>query len=83
MKLQLDNLIYTTDDELRIEKLEELGATVLAASEDEIKKEETKISVDANLENLTNAELEELIDERGIDRKGITKKADLIALLKK
>lgn len=80
MKLKLDNLVYTTTDENKILELQELGAIVI--EDNDIKDETTKIDKKANLKNLTVEELEALIDEKGIDRKGIVRKADLIALLK-
>lgn len=82
MKLRLDNLIYTTTDVGKIEQLESLGAVVI---DDDSKAAKvvngTVIEENSNLKNLTVSELEALIDEKGIDRSGVTKKADLIALL--
>lgn len=80
MKLKLDNLVYTTTDENKILELQELGAIVI--EDNDIKDETTKIDKKANLKNLTVEELEALIDEKGIDRKGIVRKAELIELLK-
>lgn len=80
MKLRLDNLIYTTTDENKILELKELNAVVI--EDDDIKDETTKIDENSNLKNLTVEELESLIDEKGIDRTGVSKKADLIKLLK-
>lgn len=80
MKLKLDNLIYTTTDENKILELKELKAIVI--EDEDIKDETTKIDENSNLKNLTVEELESLIDEKGIDRTGVSKKADLIKLLK-
>lgn len=80
MKLRLDNLIYTTTDKNKILELKELNALVI--EDDDIKDETTKIDENSNLKNLTVEELESLIDEKGIDRTGVSKKADLIKLLK-
>ena len=80
MKLKLDNLIYTTTDEKRILELKELNAVVI--EDEDIKDETTKIDENSNLKNLTVEELESLIDEKGIDRTGVSKKADLMKLLK-
>ena len=80
MKLRLDNLIYTTTDENKILELKELKAVVI--EDEDIKDETTKIDENSNLKNLTVEELESLIDEKGIDRTGVSKKADLIKLLK-
>ena len=80
MKLRLDNLIYTTTDENKILELKELNAVVI--EDEDIKDETTKIDENSNLKNLTVEELESLIDEKGIDRTGVSKKADLIKLLK-
>lgn len=80
MKLKLDNLIYTTTDENKILELKGLKAVVI--EDDDIKDETTKIDENSNLKNLTVEELESLIDEKGIDRTGVSKKADLIKLLK-
>lgn len=80
MKLRLDNLIYTTTDENKILELKELKAIVI--EDEDIKDETTKIDENSNLKNLTVEELESLIDEKGIDRTGVSKKADLIKLLK-
>lgn len=80
MKLRLDNLIYTTTDGNKILELKELKAIVI--EDDDIKDETTKIDENSNLKNLTVEELESLIDEKGIDRTGVSKKADLIKLLK-
>lgn len=80
MKLRLDNLIYTTTDENKILELKELKAVVI--EDDDIKDETTKIDENSNLKNLTVEELESLIDEKGIDRTGVSKKANLIKLLK-
>ena len=81
MKLRLNNLVYTTDDEVKIQRLLEMGAETLEGGKGK-KKVTTKIGTNSNLENLTVQELEALLDEKGIDRKGATKKADLIGLLK-
>lgn len=80
MKLRLDNLIYTTTDENKILELKGLNAVVI--EDEDIKDETTKIDENSNLKNLTVKELESLIDEKGIDRTGVSKKADLIKLLK-
>lgn len=80
MKLKLDNLIYTTTDENKILELKGLNAIVI--EDEDIKDETTKIDENSNLKNLTVEELESLIDEKGIDRTGVSKKADLIKLLK-
>lgn len=80
MKLRLDNLIYTTTDENKILELKGLNAVVI--EDEDIKDETTKIDENSNLKNLTVEELESLIDEKGIDRTGVSKKADLIKLLK-
>lgn len=80
MKLKLDNLIYTTTDEKKILELKGLNAVVI--EDEDIKDETTKIDENSNLKNLTVEELESLIDEKGIDRTGVSKKADLIKLLK-
>lgn len=80
MKLKLDNLIYTTTDKNKILELKELKAIVI--EDEDIKDETTKIDENSNLKNLTVEELESLIDEKGIDRTGVSKKADLIKLLK-
>lgn len=81
MRLRLDNLYYTTDNPNKILELQELGAEIVdgevIADEDK-----TKLDDKSNLENLKVEELEKLCDEKGIDRSGATKKAELIELLK-
>lgn len=81
MRLLLDNLFYTTYDPNRIEELQSLGALVVSGDEEEVK-DELKIDDNSNLKNLKVEELEKLCDEKGIDRSGATKKAELIELLK-
>lgn len=80
MRLRLDNLYYTTDNPDKIIELQELGAEIV----DGEKAVEKGIKIDkvSNLENLKVDELEKLCDEKGIDRSGATKKAELIELLK-
>lgn len=80
MRLRLDNLYYTTDNPDKIIELQELGAEIVGGE----KKVEKGIKIDrvSNLENLKVDELEKLCDEKGIDRSGATKKAELIELLK-
>ena len=81
MRLLLDNLFYTTNDPNRIEELQSLGALVVSEDKEEVK-DELKIDDSSNLKNLKVEELEKLCDEKGIDRSGATKKAELIELLK-
>lgn len=80
MRIRLDNLYYTTDNPDKIIELQELGAEIV----DGEKTVEKGIKIDkvSNLENLKVDELEKLCDEKGIDRSGATKKAELIELLK-
>lgn len=80
MRLRLDNLYYTTDNPDKIIELQELGAEIVSGE----KTVEKGIKIDkvSNLENLKVDELEKLCDEKGIDRSGATKKAELIELLK-
>lgn len=81
MRLRLDNLYYTTDNPNKILELQELGAETV---DGEVMVDEDKTNLDdkSNLENLKVEELEKLCDEKGIDRSGATKKAELIELLK-
>lgn len=81
MRLRLDNLYYTTDNPNKILELQELGAEIV---DGEVIVDEDKTNLDdkSNLENLKVEELEKLCDEKGIDRSGATKKAELIELLK-
>lgn len=71
MKLMLNNLVYNTDNPVRIARLKELGA-------EEIEVEETTLS----LNDLKNSDLIEMLEERGIEVPKKAKKEDLIALLK-
>ena len=81
MRLRLDNLYYTTDNPNKILELQELGAEIVDG-EVMVDEDKTKIDDKSNLENLKVEELENLCDEKGIDRSGATKKAELIELLK-
>ena len=81
MRLRLDNLYYTTDNPNKILELQELGAEIVDG-EVMVDEDKTKIDDKSNLENLKVEELEKLCDEKGIDRSGATKKAELIELLK-
>ena len=81
MRLLLDNLFYTTNDPNRIEELQSFGALIVSGEKEEVK-DELKIDDSSNLKNLKVEELEKLCDEKGIDRSGATKKAELIELLK-
>lgn len=81
MRLRLDNLYYTTDNPNKILELQELGAEIVDG-EVMVDKDKTKIDDKSKLENLKVDELEKLCDEKGIDRSGATKKAELIELLK-
>ena len=81
MRLRLDNLYYTTDNPNKILELQELGAEIVDG-EVMVDEDKTKIDDKSNLENLKVDELEKLCDEKGIDRSGVTKKAELIELLK-
>ncbi|MDU5323077.1 MAG: hypothetical protein E6149_00255 [Peptoniphilus harei] len=81
MRLRLDNLYYTTDNPNKIIELQELGAEIVDG-EVMVDEDKTKIDDKSNLENLKVEELEKLCDEKGIDRSGATKKAELIVLLK-
>lgn len=81
MRLRLDNLYYTTDNPNKILELQELGAEIVDG-EVIVDEDETKLNDKSNLENLKVEELEKLCDEKGIDRSGATKKAELIELLK-
>lgn len=81
MRLRLDNLYYTTDNPNKILELQELGAEIVDG-EVIVDEDKTKIDDKSNLENLKVEELENLCDEKGIDRSGATKKAELIELLK-
>lgn len=81
MRLRLDNLYYTTDNPNKILELQELGAEIVDG-EVMVDEDKTKINDKSNLENLKVDELEKLCDEKGIDRSGATKKAELIELLK-
>ncbi|WP_277251253.1 SAP domain-containing protein [Peptoniphilus vaginalis] len=81
MRLRLDNLYYTTDNPNKILELQELGAEIVDG-EVMVDEDKTKIDDKSNLENLKVDELEKLCDEKGIDRSGATKKAELIELLK-
>lgn len=81
MRLRLDNLYYTTDNPNKILELQELGAEIVDG-EVILDEDKTKLDDKSNLENLKVEELEELCDEKGIDRSGATKKAELIELLK-
>lgn len=80
MRLRLDNLYYTTDNPDKIIELQELGAEIVGG--EEAVEKGIKIDKVSNLENLKVDELEKLCDEKGIDRSGATKKAELIELLK-
>lgn len=81
MRLRLDNLYYTTDNPNKILELQELGAEIVDG-EVMVDEDKTKIDEKSNLKNLKVDELEKLCDEKGIDRSGATKKAELIELLK-
>ena len=81
MRLRLDNLYYTTDNPNKILELQELGAEIVDG-EVIVDEDETKLNDKSNLENLKVEELEKLCDEKGIDRSGASKKAELIELLK-
>lgn len=81
MRLLLVNLFHTTYDPKRIEELQSLGAIVVSGEKEKVK-DELKIEDSSNLKNLKVEELEKLCDEKGIDRSGATKKAELIELLK-
>lgn len=81
MRLKLDNLFYTTNDPNRILYLQELGAEIVDG-EVIVDEDKTKLDDKSNLENLKVEELEKLCDEKGIDRSGANKKAELIELLK-
>lgn len=81
MRLRLDNLFYTTDNPNKILELQELGAEIVDG-EVIVDEDKTKLDDKSNLENLKVEELEKLCDEKGIDRSGATKKAELIELLK-
>lgn len=81
MRLRLDNLYYTTDNPDKILELQELGAEIVDG-EVILDEDKTKLDDKSNLENLKVDELEKLCDEKGIDRSGATKKAELIELLK-
>jgi hypothetical protein len=81
MRLRLDNLYYTTDNPNKILELQELGAEIVDG-EVILDEDKTKLDDKSNLENLKVDELEKLCDEKGIDRSGATKKAELIELLK-
>lgn len=81
MRLRLDNLYYTTDNPNKILELQELGAEIVDG-EVIVDEDKTKLDDKSNLENLKVEELEKLCDEKGIDRSGVTKKAELIELLK-
>lgn len=81
MRLRLDNLYYTTDNPNKILELQELGAEIVDG-EVIVDEDKTKLDDKSNLENLKVEELEKLCDEKGIDRSGATKKAELIELLK-
>lgn len=81
MRLRLDNLYYTTDNPNKILELQELGAEIVDG-EVIVDEDKTKLDDKSNLENLKVEELEKLCDEKGIDRSGSTKKAELIELLK-
>ena len=79
MKLKLNNLVYTTTSPVKIEQLKELGAIVLEG--EEVIQENT-VPEGANLENLKNADLMALLDEKGIEYDNKATKAELIELLK-
>lgn len=81
MRLKLENLYYTTDNPNKILELQELGAEIVDG-EVIVDEDKTKLDDKSNLENLKVEELEKLCDEKGIDRSGATKKAELIELLK-
>ncbi|MDU5807022.1 MAG: hypothetical protein E6Z55_06070 [Peptoniphilus harei] len=81
MRLKLENLYYTTDNPNKIIELQELGAEIVDG-EVIVDEDKTKLDDKSNLENLKVEELEKLCDEKGIDRSGATKKAELIELLK-
>ena len=81
MRLRLDNLYYATDNPNKILELQELGAEIVDG-EVIVDEDETKLNDKSNLENLKVEELEKLCDEKGIDRSGASKKAELIELLK-
>lgn len=81
MRLRLDNLYYTTDNPNKILELQELGAEIVDG-EVIVDEDKTKLDEKSNLKNLKVDELEKLCDEKGIDRSGATKKAELIELLK-
>lgn len=80
MKLKLNNLVYTTTSPVKIEQLKELGAIVLEGEEEVI--QENTVPEGANLENLKNADLMALLDEKGIEYDNKATKAELIELLK-
>lgn len=81
MRFKLENLYYTTDNPNKIIELQELGAEIVDG-EVIVDEDKTKLDDKSNLENLKVEELEKLCDEKGIDRSGATKKAELIELLK-
>ena len=81
MRLKLENLYYTTDNPNKILELQELGAEIVDG-EVIVDEDKTKLDDKSNLENLKVEELEKLCDEKGIDRSGASKKAELIELLK-
>lgn len=81
MRLKLENLYYTTDNPNKIIELQEFGAEIVDG-EVIVDEDKTKLDDKSNLENLKVEELEKLCDEKGIDRSGATKKAELIELLK-
>lgn len=76
MRLILDNLIYTTEDPVYIERLESLGAVKMdmEVKEDDIEEKEdySKFNVE---------DLKSLLKERGIEFEVKAKKDDLIKLL--
>lgn len=81
MRLKLENLYYTTDNPNKILELQELGAEIVDGEKDAVE-DIMELDEKSNLKNLKVEELEKLCDEKGIDRSGATKKAELIELLK-
>lgn len=79
MKLQLDNLVYTTTDETKIEELITLGATVLEKDKvKEVKEEGTEVTKTSNLKNLKLDDLRALATEKKIEFDDSFTKAQLI-----
>lgn len=68
MKIKLNNLYYTTADKSKIDRLIGLGAVVVEQTDEEIKKaaDEDK-DKRAELEDMTNTQLRELLELEGIE----------------